>query len=375
MMHRQDDTPSRRWSRRRCMNADGPQYEEWTYERDGATDTLRVRVSSGKAVDIKALKRNSSFAEEACRVEEFRHAFPDKSAYNAQTRCPVCATPIAHARHEVTIWETPYYRCSSCGHAYAGEFPSEESVAAFYAGHCADGSYYIRDEEIELRLQEIYQPKLQWVVEAYREAYGRAPRSVLDLGAGAGHFLHACARIGMEAAGVEFDGIYRAWSQERFGLDLVADATALAEREFDIVCSFNVIEHTVVPGEFLELHRRFMGEQSLCVLETPKYNSLTTAIQVLFPKVVRTHLVPFKHNHLFTDASLATLLHESGLRICDVWYFGQDMTELLFQAFNACGQEVDMDMVNGFMGAPQAALDAAGISDLILVAARPASHS
>lgn len=370
MTHSHENFPSFRWWRQRCLNAEGPwQDERWTYERDGHADTLDVRVRAGKAVDIKLLKRNSPFAEEARRVGEIRHVFPDRDAYVVQTHCPACRAPIEAARHEITVWDIPYYRCRACGHAYAREFPPQEAVDAFYAGHQADGGYYIRDAEIESRIREIYRPKLEWALEAYRRVHGRAPRSVLDLGAGAGHFLHACARGGLEAAGVEYDAVYRDWAGKRFGLELVPDAAMLEGRTFDMVCSFNVIEHTLDPRQFLDLHRRFMGPRSLCVLETPKYNALTTAVQSLFPDVVRTHIIPFKHNQLFTDASLATLLYESGLRLRDVWFFGQDMTELLFQAFHARGEEVDMDMVNAFMGAPQMILDAAGICDLILVAA------
>lgn len=375
MTQTQDDFPSRLWWRQRPLVLEGPWRERWTYERDGQTDTLDVRVRTGKRVDIKALKRQSSFVEEVGRVGEVRLAFPDRADYVTQTRCPVCRTSIAQARHEVTIWETKYYRCRACGHAYASEFPSQRAVEAFYSGHQADGGYYIRDEEIELRLGEIYRPKLEWAVDAYRRAYGKAPRSVLDLGAGAGHFLHACQGMGLKAAGVECDRVYRDWARECFGLDLVLDASMLPDEDFDLVCSFNVIEHTVDPREFLDLHKRFMSRQSLCVVETPKYDSLTTAVQGLFPDVVRTHLIPFKHNHLFTEASLATLLYENGLRLSDVWFFGQDMTELLFQAFHASGREVDMDMVNDFMRAPQAALDAAGVCDLLLVAAAPANLS
>lgn len=367
------ELPRFEWLRQRSLVRQGPQVEQWTFWHSGIRDELTVRVSSGKHVDIKALKRKSSFREEAIRAENLRHAFPDKSGFLALKRCPICDSSIADASKDVRVWDTDYYRCRACGHAYAESFPTDEELERFYSGHGADGNYYIRDEEIELRLREVYLPKLDWAVAAYRANFGRTPDSVLELGAGAGHFLHGCSRKGYRVAGVECDAITRNWCRERFGIEVVASADELPPDAFDLVCSFNVIEHTTDPAEFLRLHQRYMGPESLLVLETPKYNALTTAVQKAFPDVVRTHIAPFKHNHLFSDASLATLLFQNGLHVSDVWYFGQDMTEVLFQAFHAQGLEVDMDIVNAFMDAPQASLDAAGVCDLILLAARKAT--
>ena len=372
-MSRPAEGPARHeWLRQISLTGQGPQEEQWTFRRPGAQDVLAVRVSSGKSVDIKALKRQSSFLAEARRGEELRHAFPDKSRFLAIQSCPVCRAPVSDAVKDARIWDTDYFRCLGCGHAYADRCPPDEDLERFYAQHGADGNYYIRDEEIELRLKEIYLPKLEWAVAAYKANFGREPRSLLEMGSGAGHFLHCASRKCHAVAGVECDTVTSTWCRERFGIEVAASADELPETTFDMVCSFNVIEHTTDPAHFARLQRRYMGPESLLVLETPKYNSLTTAVQKVFSTVVRTHIAPFKHNHLFSDASLATLLFNNGLRVTDVWYFGQDMTEVLFQAFHAQGLEVDMDTVNAFMGAPQAALDAAGACDLILMAAKNA---
>ena len=56
-------------------------------------------------------------------------------------------------------------------------------------------------DEIELRLREIYVPKTDWIFDVYGRIFDREPKSILDIGAGSGHLLYGCKRMGLDVAG------------------------------------------------------------------------------------------------------------------------------------------------------------------------------
>ncbi len=89
-------------------------------------------------------------------------------------------------------------------------------------------------------------------------------KRVLDLGAGMGGFTVALAREGACVQAVEFNGAYCRIARlrgRRYGLDLpvvqaAGEALPLADGSFDLVCSWDVLEHVQDPPAVLrEIHR------------------------------------------------------------------------------------------------------------------------
>lgn len=69
----------------------------------------------------------------------------------------------------------------------------------------------------------------------------------------------------------------------------------------------------------------------MLVVEVPRFDCLSTAIQKEFPATVARHLDPTSHVNCFSDASLATALYNSGFKPIAAWYFGMDIYEYLVQ--------------------------------------------
>jgi SAM-dependent methyltransferase len=91
-----------------------------------------------------------------------------------------------------------------------------------------------------------------------------AGRPVLDLGAGMGGFTVALARAGAHVTALEYNGAYCAIVRlrgRRHGLDLPVvqapgEALPFAAASFDLVCSWDVLEHVQDPAAVLrEVHR------------------------------------------------------------------------------------------------------------------------
>ena len=366
------DTDNNIWKREILFSAQEKGREKWTLEKVDKSYEFHIDVRYGKKCDISSLKKNWPFQKEIELTRRKLDYFERKSDFFSMEKCPVCSSNKSHAEYKVNICGVDYMKCRTCGHYYATVFPSLDVVKEFYKEHLIEDPYYISPDEIALRLKEIYLPKRDWIVDVYKEQFGKEPRSILDFGAGSGHFLFACKKMGMKVAGIELDKDYVNWCKEQFHIELCQDIGDLHGEKFDVVCSFNVIEHTYEPNEFVREYKAVMHERSLAVIETPRAESLTTRLQSVFPDEPRGMLIPYEHNHLFTDASLATLLFQNGLAINSIWYFGQDVSELILRI----GHELNSDttvIFNKLYESLQRAIDLSHCSDLMLVAAIPYS--
>ncbi|MCO6431390.1 MAG: class I SAM-dependent methyltransferase [Deltaproteobacteria bacterium] len=357
------------WIRKSPMAGSARQTEIWTLEPEGISHD--VKVTAGKPLNLSEVKRNWSFRRELDKCESLREFFDELGSFEHFTSCPVCKADFAAAKPEVKIWRSTYYECSSCRHLYVDLRPTEKALSEYYSKNPLGNTIYTTCDEIDLRIREIYRPKALWAIECYREVYGRDPQSVLDLGAGSGHFLKSCSDLGLAAEGVEIDETSRAWCEKSFGITLNRSFEELSEtgRKFDLVTSFNVIEHLVEPGRILENCRRFASERSLSVIETPRYNSITCALQKIFPSRIRGYMFPYGHIQVFSDASFATLLHLHKFRPTHAWYFGQDAREIFFQIGSELSAEADEGAARNFEGL-QHEIDQLGLSDLMIIAAK-----
>lgn len=351
--------------------------EDWPSRLPGAGGSYRVGIYIGKDADLVALKWRgvASFTESAARYRASRERMRATIALERVGNCPVCGVSVASSRPVMEVYGLSYHRCSECTHGFAVVRPTTEATRAFYAADPGYAATYTDRETHQLRLQEIYRPKVEWVVGEYRRLWGREPRRLLDVGAGAGHFVAACRGLGLEAEGIEPNESDVRFGREVFGLDLRAiDFLDVAHRlsGFDVVTFWGVIEHHADPLTFLAAGRRTLaGERALVVVEVPHLASFGTAVQMLFPTSVVRHCDPFSHLHIFSEQSLALAFERCGFAPAAAWYFGMDAFELVSQVALAATSDDLFSLVAARIGAMQAALDRNKLSDSLVLAGRP----
>ena len=251
-------------------------------------------------------------------------------------------------------------------------FPEAKFAEEFYASTYSTSGYYTKEEDIEFRLAQIYRPKIDWIIERYRQRYGRDPKNIFDFGAGAGHILRAAQQKGLSVYGVERDAKFREFCLRNFGITLFADPQEYSGQRFDVVMSFNVIEHVDDPFQFLAEYKKLLSREPLAVVETPKYNSVTSTIQSVYKDKIRGHLMPYQHNHMFSDSSLATLFYLNGYDISDLWIFGNDAIELILQVADELDASAS-DLIDDLYPQLQKSLDCSLASDIIILAAVPST--
>jgi SAM-dependent methyltransferase len=358
---------------------DSPSVETWERD-DGASRTcFEIETHIGKPLDLTRF-RHFSAEETHAEVERLRQAterlYPPAGERRRLSLCPACQEEAEKAHPSIVMYGVPYHRCPRCWHAFVLEQPSAERLAGFFATSAFLAAVYTDSAAAETRMQQVILPKLAWVRERYEGQYGRAPRSVLDVGAGGGHFVAGCLREGLRAEGYEVNRSAVRFSRESLGVSLrecdFLESPPGADR-FDVVTLWGVLEYVPEPRRFLERARQALADrQGLLVVEVPRFDSLSTAAQAVWSGTPTRHAVPSSHLNLFSDASLATCLADSGLRPVAAWYFGMDAYELLVQQALTLGSADVVERLAAAIPGLQAVLDSHRLCDDVVVAAVPA---
>ena len=338
--------------------------------------SYNVMVTLGKPIDILSLKAAvvQDFAGQFEYHRETRMALFKSGELQEVDACPVCGASAVNSEFRASIYGGRYHQCSGCSHCFIIARLPEAALKAFYATDRRYASTYVDKQSLETRVQQVAVPKAKWVIEQFKAVYGREPKSILDIGAGGGHFVHALEQLGFEAKGIEVSGVNIEFCRTNFGFEL--EAVDFSEQwrafpNFDIITFWGLIEHVPDPLSILTAAYNALRErQALVVACVPHWDSFSTAVQTIPQFGVVRHLDPLGHLHVFTDGSLATAFEISGFAPVAAWYFGMDIYELFMQLTMLAN-----DKLTGVSGklipTLQNAIDRGRLSDSMVLAGTP----
>ncbi len=158
-------------------------------------------------------------------------------------------------------------RCRGCSLVYVTPRPTPEELVRFYADYFP--------EESEPHWQRLMEPLFQR--DALRlEARVGAPRRVLDLGTGFGHFLERMRERGWEVAAVEpSEAASRRLREKNIACYAGrAPQVELPERHFGAVTAFSVLEHVGDPVGVLALAHRALRPGGWLLVRVPNVQLL-----------------------------------------------------------------------------------------------------
>lgn len=211
------------------------------------------------------------------------------------------------------------YECRACRLLYVATPVSAEQLASAYESHDGAGYY-----------AEIADTSAAKAESSVRDLAPRlsqpAKVSVLDVGCGYGHFLHAVrqANPAVRVVGAELDPATAAATQAQ-GFEVTTQSLSDLDECFDVIAMLDVAEHVQDPVQLFVDARRLLKPGGVVYLHTPR-RSAWDAAALLAQRIpalrgaasvwLRTRVSMF-HLRLWSDASLERALTDAGLQIVE----------------------------------------------------------
>lgn len=231
--------------------------------------------------------------------------------------CPLCGGTARTLVHDFD--QIPVVRCGGggsggvrvgggegggCGFVFSSRVFTPEATARYYAQDW--GSVWHRaGQEINARVNAGLLPRLVTLARGSR---------VLDVGCGYGFLGERLRARGVESIGVEVSRGESAFAREQLKLDVrtgMLSEVGLAPASFDLVCSFEVIEHLLDPGAFLREMVAMCKVGGTVLVCTDNFDApIVRRMGAEFPK-----WIPHTHVSHFDAPSLRRLMESCGLRV------------------------------------------------------------
>jgi len=238
-------------------------------------------------------------------------------------------------------FEIPYALCSNCNHLNGKYEDTKEFVNWLY--YSASGNNYSRNylTNFNLRVKNIYLPKVDFLKSVVKKKF-----TLLDFGAGGGHFLKALEIKNIKAYGIEPNKslvtLGNKFLKKNFlkNIELNKSFKHIEKlQNIDVISLIGVLEHLQDPLQLIKSFKKSKVEY--LYFSVPLF-SLTTFFENNFPHVFPRHLSG-SHTHLFTKESLYFITKKFNLKIMGEWWFGTDMPDLyrsLLQSRNQINKKI-----------------------------------
>lgn len=206
--------------------------------------------------------------------------------------CILCGS---QSLHKIKDYEQHYLvKCKSCKFVFCEPIPSLEELEEHYKGYGRND--YLSPITI-LRYHEILDS-----FEPYRKN-----NKLIDVGCGIGYFLEVAKERGWEVYGTEFtDKAIHICSQKGIKMKKgILDPKNYIPEEFDIITSFEVIEHINNPIDEISNMKMILRDGGIIYVTTPNFNSLLRYILksnydvITFPEHL-SYYTPKTLSRLFT---------------------------------------------------------------------------
>ncbi|MGE0873752.1 MAG: class I SAM-dependent methyltransferase [Burkholderiales bacterium] len=251
-----------------------------------------------------------------------------RKAEFVEVPCPACGSPEAFPRFGKRGFN--YVECRGCRTMYMTPRPSPSVLEWLYreSENYAYWNKVIFPASEAARREKIFVPRVDRTLELCGK-YGAGRGALLEIGAGFGTF---CSELKARNA---FDRIVAveptpdlAATCRRRGIEVIEqpvdriDPAALGR--FDVIASFEVIEHLFAPGTFVDDAARLLAPKGLLILTCP--NGRGFDIETLGPL---SSAVDHEHLNYFNPGSLGLLLGEHGLEVLECFTPGRLDAELV----------------------------------------------
>lgn len=204
-------------------------------------------------------------------------------------------------------------QCSNCGFVFAQKVPTSEELEEHYKG-------YGRNDYLSPITIKRYH-ELMDQMEPYRKT-----NKLLDVGCGIGYFLEVAKERGWEVYGTEYTDEAVSICEEK-GIKMQKgklDPKYYDAESFDVITSFEVIEHINNPLEELGNFSSLLRKGGVVYVTTPNFNSL---LRYRLKAAYNVITYP-EHLSYYTPKTLKRVFKQSGFSCKKIETTGISLTRL-----------------------------------------------
>ena len=230
---------------------------------------------------------------------------------NRHTSCIICKSKSLKQLEE---YKSSYLcKCLSCSFVFANKIPTTLELELHYQG-------YTRDDYLSPITIKRYHELLDQF-ENYRKT-----NKLLDVGCGIGYFLEEAKKRGWEVYGTEYtEEAIEICSNKGISMQKGVLAPSNYDLEsFDIITSFEVIEHINNPREELDNFHKLLRKGGITYVTTPNFNSI---LRYRLKSAYNVICYP-EHLSYYTPKTLKKVFIQSGLKAKKTTTTGFSFTRL-----------------------------------------------
>ncbi len=251
------------------------------------------------------------------RYEEFVHV-----------PCPACGAEDSIPKFEKN--SISYVSCRECQTFYVNPRPSPDVLEWFYRGspNYAYWNNVIFPASEAARHQKIFVPRVDQLLGLCRK-YSVEMKTILEVGAGFGTFCSEVKtrNVFSRVVAVEPTPDLAETCRKR-GLEVLEQPIEQIELDhaalFDVVASFEVIEHLFAPSDFMGHMTRLLKPGGLLIMTCPNGQGFDIAT---LGAAINT--VDHEHLNYFNPSALSKLLAKCGLEVLESFTSGKLDAELV----------------------------------------------
>jgi len=227
------------------------------------------------------------------------------------TNCPICKNSIREtlAKKLRDGSNRDVFYCKKCELGILDDKRSEKELKKFYA------SKYRKKKDMKTigqsnpkELFDTSSPFQEDRIKLLKPYFGKNKR-LLEIGCSAGMFLYHAKKHMGEVVGMDYDIASAKYASKKCKCKIYTDDienTNLKENSFDIICSFQALEHMKDPEKFLKKIKKYLKPNGIIAVEVPNlYDSLAYVYNLPNHKQFFFHS---SHLWYFTEKSLKKLM-------------------------------------------------------------------
>lgn len=229
------------------------------------------------------------------------------------TSCLICKSPELEKLKGFVKFSL--VKCTDCGFVFMQQIPTAQELAAHYNTYSYDREQYL--SPITIKNYNILLDEF--------EKY-RSTNRLLDVGCGMGFFLEQAKKRGWEVYGTEYSPKAIEINRAK-GINMLEgqlNSAAFTVKEFDVITSFEVMEHINNPLEEVKHINTLLRKGGLFYCTTPNFNSL---LRYYLKENYNVISYP-EHLSYYTKKTLNKLLTENGFRQLKTLAHGISITRL-----------------------------------------------